>query len=331
MASPGADGPICRAEVDLSARRPREWDGEVARIASRQHGLVTLGQLEALGMEKSTVQRRAAAGRLHRIHHGVYAVGHLSLTHEARLMAAVLACGPDALLSHSSAAALWQLRPNHPQRIDVTAANRRGRSPAGIRAHRPGSLRPSDRDSVMGVPCTGVSRTLLDFATIASTGELRKAVSEAEVLRLLDQRALRHLIRANRGRRGVARLRMILDDIHPELRRTRSEMERRFLGVCGRLGLPEPEVNVRLHVGDGWLRPDFLWRAAGLILEADSRRFHDTDSAFQLDRVREQRFQVAGWRVTRCTWEQIDRNPHRLAKTIRTLLTQPSFRRGAEK
>ena len=114
-----------------------------------------------------------------------------------------------------------------------------------------------------------------------------------------------------------------MDEIHPLTKRTRSGMEILFLRMCKRAELPQPEVNVTLYPGGRRTMPDFLWRDAGLIVEADSRRFHDTDSAFQSDREREQRLQLAGWRVSRCTWEQIEREPRRLAETIRGLLTQP--------
>jgi len=172
-----------------------------------------------------------------------------------------------------------------------------------------------------------VERTLLDLAAVIPVWQLRKAVSEAEVLRIVDHAALRALLRRSRGRRGVARLRLILEELHPETKRTRSELERRFLRMCSRAGLPRPEVNVPLDIGDRSLTPDFLWRHAGLIVEADSRRFHDTDSAFQHDRQREQRLQLAGWRVSRCTWEQVEFEPRRLASTIHTLLAQPNPRR----
>jgi very-short-patch-repair endonuclease len=240
-------------------------------------------------------------------------------------MAAVLACEPEAVLSHRSAAALWGLREDHRPSIDVIAPNRRGRVPAGISAHRDGTLIAADRTSLHGIPCTNVQRTLLDLAAVLPVRELRKALSEAEVLRLLNHEAVRLLIKRSRGRRGVARLRMLLDDIHPETKQTRSEMERLFLRMCDRAGLPRPEVNVALDIGGRQLRPDFLWRDAGLIVEADSRRYHDTDSAFQSDRRREQRLQLAGWRVSRCTWEQIEREPHALAETIRGLLAQSYF------
>jgi very-short-patch-repair endonuclease len=298
----------------------------IAELALRQHGLVSLDQLQSMGLSETAVHKRVSMGRLHRVHQGVYAVGHRLLTKEKRFMAAVLSCGPDAVLSHRSAAVLWGLREDRRASIDVIAPNRRGRTPRGIDAHRDGSLTLVDRTSLHGIPCTSLARTLLDFAAVAPVWELRKAVSEAEVLRLLDHGAVRRLIKRSRGRRGVARLRMLMDDIHPETKRTRSEMERGFLRVCIRAGLPQPEVNVSLDVGDGRLKPDFLWRDAGLIVEADSRRYHDTDSAFQLDRRREQRLQLAGWRVSRCTWEQIEREPRSLAETIRALLLQSTPR-----
>jgi hypothetical protein len=246
------------------------------------------------------------------------------MTAEREWMAAVLACGSSAVLSHRSAVALWGLRKDPRGSIDVTAPNRRGRVPKEIAAHRDRSLTLADRTVLRGIPCTAVARTLLDFAAVAPVWELRKAVSEAEVLRILDHKAVRQLIKRSRGRRGVARLRMVMDEIHPLTKRTRSDMELLFLRMCERAGLPQPEVNVTLYPGGRRTMPDFLWRYAGLIVEADSRRYHDTDSAFKSDREREQRLQLAGWRVSRCTWEQIEREPRRLAQIIRGLLAQPN-------
>lgn len=320
-----ADGPKTEVRVAFSARRRGSasvWDSQIAEIAARQHGLVSLPQLEALGLDARTVRQRVQVGSLHRFHQAVYAVGHRPPSHQSRLMAAVLACGPGAVLSHRSAAALWGLRKDRRPIIDVTAPNRRGRAPHGISAHRDGSLIDADRTMLHGIPCTTVPRTLLDLAAVVHIGELRKAVSEAEVLRLLDHEAARRLIKRSRGRRGVARLRMLLDEIHPQTKRTRSELERLFLRMCVRAKLPEPEVNAKLDVGDLLLEPDFLWRDAGLIIEADSRRYHDTDSAFQIDRKREQRLMLAGWQVARCTWEQVEHEPRQLAETIRSLLMQ---------
>jgi hypothetical protein len=163
----------------------------------------------------------------------------------------------------------------------------------------------------------------LDFAALEPDWRVRKVVAEAEVLQILDKSKLRALLKRSRRRRGVARLRLILDTIHPQTKRTRSELERLFLEMCAKRSVPEPEVNVWLPTPDGKrYQGDFLWRGAKLIVEADSRRFHDTDSAFVSDRKRRQQLELAGWRVSRCTWEEVEREPRRLALTVQGLLAR---------
>lgn len=329
--SPSADGPNSPVGADISAHRPADfdisahgpgkWDLDIAAIANRQHGLVTLAQLEELGMDRRTAAARERAGRLHRVHQGVFAVGHSLLSQEAIFLAAVLSCGPGAVLSHGSAASLWGFWKEAANEVHVIAPNRRGRSPKGIVAHRDGFLPSDDKTVCRGVPCTTVARTLLDQAASLPPWDLRKALGEAEVRRLVTHDQIRGQIRRGSGRRGVARLRLLADEIHPQNRRSRSELERMFLHVCLQAGLPQPEVNVSLQVGSRRFKPDFLWRPQRLILEADSRRFHDTDVAFVEDRRREQLLQVAGWRVSRCTWEQVEFEPQVLAETVRRLLT----------
>jgi len=235
-------------------------------------------------------------------------------------MAAALACGSEAVLSHQSAAELWGLTNGRRDRIDVTAPGRRGRIPSGIDAHRHGSLVGEDRAVANGIPCTSVARTLLDFAGTAQIWQLRRAVEEAEVKRLLDHEAVRRLIKRSRGRRGVARLRMVLDELHPDTKRTRSPLERRFLRICSRALLPRPEVNVLLDLDGLRIEADFLWRDARLIVETDGREVHDTAVAFEADRRRDQRLTLAGWRVIRCTWSQVTNEPADLVSTLRTLL-----------
>jgi predicted transcriptional regulator of viral defense system len=310
--------------VEFSARQPAR-DAEIARICQGQHGLVTLEQLEMQGLSVQAVHERLIAGRLHRIHQSVYSLTPRVMTQRGEFMAAVLACGPEAVLSHRSAAYLWGLVDEWREPIDVTAPNRRGRSPDGVAAHRDGALQPIDKTTVHRIPCTSLARTLLDYAGSVPEWELRKAVAQAEVLGVLDLEAMRSILRRGRRRRGVARLHSVLDSIHPQTERTRSELERLFLAMCVRAGLPHPEVNVWLDVpGGNPLQADFLWRDAHLIVEADSRAFHDTASAFEYDRKREQRFQAAGWRVSRCTRFQVEREPERLVATIRSLLAQTS-------
>jgi very-short-patch-repair endonuclease len=237
-------------------------------------------------------------------------------------MAAVLACGPAAVLSHRSAAALWGLREDSRNRIDVTAPGRRGRIPVGIAAHRHGFLTAADRTSVDGIPCTSVSRTLLDLAAVASDRELRYAVKQAEIEGLFDLTEMNELLRRSRGRRGVARLgtAIALHDSREEL--TRRELEERFFDLVRRLELSVPEVNGHLVVNGISMMPDFLWRDAKLIVETDSHRVHGTATAFEEDRRRDQLLTVAGWTVIRCTWRQLLDEPDRIGRTICSLLSR---------
>jgi predicted transcriptional regulator of viral defense system len=313
------DGPKSALSQRFSAHQREE--AVVGRLAGAQNGVVTLEQLEALGFSRRTVQQRERSGRLHRVHQSVYSLTPGVMTERGKFMAAVLACGPGAVLSHRTAAYFWGLVDSWEMPIDVTAPNRRGRSPKGVAAHRDGSLQPIDTTTRYGVPCTDVARTILDFAAVAPEWEVRKVVAQAEVLQILDKPKLRALLKRSRRRRGVARLRLILDSIHPQTKRTRSELERLFLEMCAKREVPEPEVNIWLPAPNGKrYQADFLWREARLIVEADSRRFHDTDSAFVDDRKRQQQLELAGWRVSRCTWEEVEREPRRLALTVRGLL-----------
>lgn len=320
--SQAPDGPIPVDMDRISACRPGGIDRQVAAVAEGQHGVVSLAQLECLGLSETAVHRRVVAGRLHRAHQGVYAVGHALLTREGRFMAAALACGGDAVVSHRSAAHLWGLRQDHRGTIDVTAPRRRGRSPVDIDAHRDGSLRSVDRTLVLGIPCTSVARTLLDLAGIVSARELQNAITQAEIQRLFDLKALRELIDRSRGRRGVARLRLAISLHDPRDERAREGLERRFLALCRNAGLPSPEVNCPLAVDGVQMEADFLWRDAGLIVETDDRYSHHTITAFEGDRERDQRLKAAGWQVIRCTWRQVTGRSATLVSTLRLLLSQ---------
>jgi predicted transcriptional regulator of viral defense system len=298
-------------------------DRRIAALAARQHGVVSLDQLRAFGLTENAVRKRVERGRLYRAHYGAYSVGYPPRTREARFMAAVLACGPDAVLSHRSAALLRGIRTREEkdEPVHVIAPNRRGRSPAGIVAHRDGTLRRIDRTRWSGIPCTTVERTLVDLAGIEPMVALREAVGQAEQLRALNRSRLRALIRHCRGRRGVARLRLVLDEVRSTARRSRSELERLFLRICDRAGLPEPVVNLKIEVDEGrHLEVDFTWSAERFAVEADSRRFHDTDTAYRRDRRRDQDLQLAGWRVARCTWEEVEDEPRALGTRLRLLL-----------
>jgi hypothetical protein len=316
-------GPNTDAYRPQSAQPPGELglDRVIAELVERQHGVVSLPQLTAMGLSTRGIGHRVAAGRLHRVHRGVYAVGHALVTLKGRWMAAVLACGPDALLSHRSAAALWGLRESARTNIDVTSPRRAGRSRDGLDVHRADTLLPQDATNVDGIPCTTVARTLLDLAEVVNRRQVERACDQADLERLLDATALDAVLTRAHGRRGSPVLRSILDEHAIGQTVTRSEMEERFLTLCDRAGLPRPEVNVWIALPHGGhAQADFLWREHRLIVETDGRAAHGTRRAFEHDRRRDQRLVLAGWRVIRVTWRQLTREPEELARILQALL-----------
>ena len=241
-------------------------------------------------------------------------------------MAAVLACGPGAVLSHRSAAYLHGVLDDSRNRVDVIAPNRRGRAPAGISAHRDGTLTETDRVRIDGIPCTSLARTLLDIAATQSPDTLRYAVTQSEVEEIFDLIEVVELLKRSRGRRGVARLRLAIEHHDPQEQEARLELEKRLLRLFKRAELPRAEVNGHLVVDGISLMPDFIWRDAGLIVEADSRRVHGTATAFEKDRLRDQRLAAAGWTVIRVTWRQVTNEPERLIQTLGSLLSRRTSR-----
>jgi uncharacterized protein DUF559 len=192
-------------------------------------------------------------------------------------------------------------------------------------------LNAPDRTTVKGIPCTSVARTLLDLAAVVTPRQLSNAITEAEVLRVFDLAAVHDVVTRGRRRRGVARLRDALSAYDSSSERTRGELERRFLALCARSGLPRPEVNAPLLLDGTQIVADFLWRDTRLIVEADSHRFHGTATAFERDRQRDQLLILAGWRVIRCTWRQVVNHPEELTRTLRILLGRGQTKAGTRK
>jgi hypothetical protein len=205
--------------------------------------------------------------------------------------------------------------------VDVIAPNRRGRAPGGIAAHRDGTLTPVDRITIDGIPCTSLARTLLDLAATQSVSTLRYAITQAEVEEVFDLDEVVELVKRSRGRRGVARLRLAIELHDPDEKEARLELEKKLLRLFKRAGF-SPEVNGHLLVDGISIMPDFMWRDARLIVEADSRRVHGTATAFEKDRQRDQRLAADGWTVIRVTWRQATDEPERLMDTLRTLLAR---------
>lgn len=305
------------------AHKPQDPPRDVAisALARCQHGVVALWQLEELGLTANAVGKRVAAGRLHRIHRGVYAVGHSGLTRHGRFMAAALACGPEAVLSHRPAAALRNLGLKVGAQVDVTARGSRGRERRGIRVHGAATLIARDVTVVDGIPCTTLARTLLDVAEDATRREVERACDRAEAQRLLDMAAVEDVLSRASGRRGAAVLRSVLAEHCAGSTLTRSELEERFLAICREAGWPPDAVNAWIsYPGGGGAEADFLWRAQRLIVEVDGRDVHTTRRAFESDRRRDQQLLLLGWRVVRFTWRQVMFEPAYVVATLRALL-----------
>jgi very-short-patch-repair endonuclease len=277
-------------------------DEKIAAIAARQHGVVSAQQLLAAGLSRDTISRRARRGRLHRLHQGVYAVGHDAASWSRRWMAAALACGEVAVISHRSAAALWKLLAPIDGPIDIAIPGSGGRqSRQGIRLHRCVSLLPEHLARRYGIPVTTPARTIADLRQCVSGKELRRAIRQADVLGL-----------------------PLGPDVHND--RTRSDLERDFLRLCRRHRLPAPEVNVRL----GPFLVDFLWRDRRLIVETDGYRYHRGRQAFRDDRARGLELRARGFEVLRLSEEQIDEEPERVAEVLRMALASSRHRVGPD-
>ena len=308
------------------AKRPRsDWDRAIGAIAARQHGVVTHAQLVALGMGSSTIRARVAANRLHRLHHGVFAVGYLPLVAHGYWAAAVLACGPGAVLSFASCGALHEIRPSSATLIDVTTPGRVGRRRDGLRIHPAATIVPSDLTVVAGIPCTTIARTICDLAGVVSQDATEYMVHRAQAKRVFVRAEVEAIVRRSPSRRGTRALRRILSISDRSEDEVRSGLERLMLRICRTSGLPQPEVDHWIALPDGGgYEVDFCWPDRGLVVEVDSRRFHDTDRGFENDRLRDRRLALAGWRVVRFTERDLCERPDDVERQLHALLRDPA-------
>ena len=298
---------------DLQRERVRR---HLAAVAGRQWGRVRRDQLKQAGLSRSTISRWVSEGYLHLVLPGVYAVGHTAAGAEAELAAALLYAGPGAMLSHATAAWWWGPSEREPRVVEVSTPRRCDsppvrRSERRVRVH---GRRRLDRVWLRSLPTTSVEQTLLDFSADASPGEVRRALAEADYRRLVDVVALEGM-RGN-GRTGSLRLRHALALHLPELARTRSELERRFLELCESAGLPMPELNVTIC----GLMVDALWHEERVIVELDGEGAHGTPAQIARDRERDLRLRAAGFTVLRYTWRQITRTPGLVLADLRRAL-----------
>ncbi|MGZ5329910.1 MAG: type IV toxin-antitoxin system AbiEi family antitoxin domain-containing protein [Solirubrobacterales bacterium] len=278
-------------------------------LARRQHGVLSVRQLREHGFERHAVRHRVASGRLRRVHRGVYAVGHLLLSREARWMAAVLAVGQNSLLSHESAGALWGIWLEGP-RVHVSASVRGSRRLPGVVVHRR-RLGARDRDRQLGIPVTNPAGTLIDLAVGASPDRLEAAINAADRRGLLTPEQLRGEVDLRPGRPGAGVLRRLLD--RRTFRLTDSELERLFLRLAREVGLPPPRTGVRLN----GFKVDFHWPGLGLVVETDGLRYHRTPEQQAHDRRRDQAHTAAGLTCLRFTHAQVRYEPEEVRGVLR--------------
>lgn len=297
-------------------------DVEIAALAEAQHGVVARGQLAEIGLGSSVIGRRMDAGRLHQIHAGVYAVGHRVLSQHSRWMAAVLACGPNAVLSHWSAAALWGFRGHSGGLIHVTSPSK-SRSQGSIRRHF--ARLPADEVTTHdGIPVTTVPRTNLDLAAASGAHVVESCLRQCEYLRLYDSLSLWDLLERYPRHRGSRAARTALARLEEASGETHSRLEERLLAFLDAHGLPRPDLNVWLEAGGRRYKVDCLWPGSKQIVELDSWEAHGTRSAFQSDKSRDRRLEVAGYRTTRVTRHQLEHEAEELATDLRRLLSRPA-------
>jgi putative AbiEi antitoxin of type IV toxin-antitoxin system len=292
-------------------------DRALAGLAVRQHGLVTRRQLLELGIGAGLIEARLARGQLHRVRRGVYSVGHRLLTRQGHWMATVLACGPEAVLSHRSAGQLWGILPaaSHVPEISRPTDARIG---GWVVTHR--AALPRDEVGVEArIPVTSPFRTVLDLAGVLSRRSLERVLHEVEVKGVRDRFSLPFLLDRHPRKRGVAILRELLGTKEPG-GTTRNDLEEGFVALLDRYGLPRPRLNGTLALRGRFFEPDCIWDEQRLLVELDGRAAHGTERAFERDRERDRILLAEGWRSTRVTWRQLRDEPAAIAADLRAQL-----------
>jgi very-short-patch-repair endonuclease/predicted transcriptional regulator of viral defense system len=294
----------------------------LAGLAAEQHGVVALWQLYGLGLPRGWIEHKLRAGRLHPVYRGVYAVGYPGRSALGGTMAAVLACGREAKLSHWSAVRHWGLLQTNRAVVDVVASGNRP-GPKGIHVHRC-KLMPDEWTRRDGIPVTTIPRTLLDIAPSANQRQLRRATNAAARLGWLNARVINDLLARHRGRAGIAAFRAAIAAVSPETRRTRSDLEDYFLQTCRRYSLPTPIVNATIE----GFEVDFYFPGTSLIVELDSYEYHRTPHEFDYDRRRDAHLKKKRYEVLRVSEMWLDSDPGGVADTVRELLRRRALPRA---
>lgn len=303
----------------MRGQQSTRWLGnEIWTLATAQHGVVARPQLVGLGVSARRIDGWLADGRLRCVHRGVYLVGHGSRTERSLWMAAVLAGGPGAALSHRCAARLSELIGWAPGRTSISVPAARRPRIHGVAVHRIQIVEPVVIDAI---PCTPVSRTILDLAAISRRRTLEKVVEEAVVHDAFDLREILDLIHRVARPRGVRLLRAVLAAHAPGTTLTRSELEEAMLRLCHRLGVPRPVCNGHVALADGTLvEVDFHWPSQRVIVETDGNRYHATHPKRRRDRAKDRALQIAGFIVLRVPEEDLAERPDVIAADLRQAL-----------
>jgi len=296
-----------------------ELDREAAALAGAQHGMLARWQLLDLGMTEQMVKSRLQRGSLHRLHRGVFAYGHRAITVESRWMAAVLAFGPDAVLSHRSAGQLWGLVPRSRIRPEVTRP-RHARGRPHLVVHQ-ASLPGDEVVQVRGIPVTSVPRTMLDLAGTREAREVERAWNEMEVRGYTDALSVPDLLERYPGRRGSLLLARLATRQSLPVGITRNDFEDAFLALIDRHGLPRPRMNVHITLRGRFYEIDCFWEEQRVAIELDGGAVHKTAKAFEDDRERDRILTAEGYTTSRVTWHHLHDTPAELASDLRQILT----------
>lgn len=309
---------VSTREID-GFRRSRDADAEIARLARRQHGVVGRRQLLDLGIGEDAIDHRLAKRRLHRLQPGVYALSPRLVPRLGRWMAATLASGPDAVLSHHSAAALWGLRSYSERAVDVTIQHKSTSSKRILRHH---AALPADEVAVKeGIPVTSVPRTIFDLAATEPLDEVKRLLREMEFRELWDPLSLWDMVERYPGRRGIRKVISALEGLKDEpVGEQKNPLEERFAPFCRRHRLPLPHLNHPIAVGGKQFQVDCHWPGTNQIVELDGWQAHKSRSAFREDRARDRRLAAAGYTITHITWNQLEDEPLEIASDLRALL-----------
>jgi uncharacterized protein DUF559 len=296
----------------------REATAAIRGLAERQHGVVARWQLLDLDIAPTTLRSRCENGALVPLFQGVFALGHLRLSQEGRWMAAALACGRGAVLSHFSAGQLWGLCGSYgPIEVLRQSGGFRPEGHRGVRLHQTRRLEPYEVTMERGIPVAAMERVLLDLAGRTDAKRLERIVIQAYKSGRLNWRRLGRITTRRRGCRGVGKLRRVVLEVEPEALETKSVSEIDFLSLCRQASLPTPAVNVLV---EGHL-VDFLWSSRKVIVETDSWNHHGDKPTFEKDRQTDVDLISAGYDVHRATYKMLERNPDPFLNNVRRALT----------